>query len=182
MNRMNIIGRTGSRPHSPLGIVRNSANSWLFPAIDGSKNIANLNWQSKEFFFFFPPATMTWIWTNVICYFVTEKFLSGFRNLHLPLWLPAAPWISISFRWSKLHGIAYAVPSKNAFVHQANLCSSLILRWRLRKFSLSDESLPPKWLKCSIVFRMSPTWKEALQHTFQALRNNEWEQFWGGDN
>lgn len=52
----------------------------------------------------------------------------------------------------------------------------------LRKFSLSDESLPPKWLKCSIVFRMSPIWKEALHHTFQALRNNEWEHFWGGDN
>lgn len=62
-----------SRPYYPLGIVRHSANSWLFLAIHGSKSLAILNWQSKNIF---PPVILTCIWTWVLSAILLLKILS----------------------------------------------------------------------------------------------------------
>ena len=75
---MSITCGTGSVPHSPLGLVGSSANSWLFTATDESKSTANPNWQSKGFLFgnYDLPMNMC-----VTCCFVTKKSGSKISSL-----------------------------------------------------------------------------------------------------
>lgn len=128
--------------------------------MDGSKSIANLNWQPKEFSFL---ATMICICTWVLSAILFLKNLSPeFELSPFPsvLQLLLGPLFHSeginSMALHRLFLLRMPLLTRQIYALPA------VLRSGLWKVSLSNDSLSLKWLKCTIVFGMSSTWKEAL--------------------
>ena len=141
----------------------------------GAKSIAVLHWQWKVFF------------SSNFDLHMNMSVLPAIlllKNLSPELWICFQNERSLRFHPSALpllFGPLFYLNGVNSMpLHmlfllrmplfpQANLCSFFYTHIRALEVLLTNESLPLKWLKCSIVFRMSPAWKEALHQKGDGL-------------
>lgn len=163
---MSITCGTGSVPHSPLGLRK------FCKILDYSQQqrkaraqLIQTGSQGKAL------ATMTCLWICVLPAVLLLKIRSKIRSLS------TSSLLSFLLLFGPLFDSDGVTPGPcwsflewpSCLAHLANSYPLSGFGSRLWKFSPANDSLPPKWLKPSIVFRMSPGLKEVLYQKDETL-------------